>query len=641
MADRNSPEEDAKGGSEFQLRSTSRPKSPIPPPVQPGAPGNSNSRSLDDIMTDPFGVGQDDTPVNESVIPSVEHPPTSAFRPRGPFHIDDDAESMTECATSSDHSAIPPMEPVHTHDHGYYDDSDQEPLPVAENNQEDNGTSLFLPDNHPDTSASNATPRMRITPTSSRELTVPAATSRGKDPVQPITIAKLGLLQARGKDPVQPISIGKLGLLKARGKKPNAHNSAKPDRPALIHTSTLMGGLGHLNAHMSRNSSPTHGLGFRQDLEATMPDVLSAEPDNYDMFNKKAEEEFKKKQRHYDRLRHANSGKLSFTDSVAWMKIVSQEQTRQDKLKRDKKMEEQDDNDLKFFSDQQGIDMSASEEHTSNEGIVDPELFTNKRKRPDMPRKEIIKLSLQDAECEAMKVAMEADKDKPEKKKPRVNDAGEGSSGNSGKRTKATQSKPKATTTASRPRVSGGSKKAPTKSTKGKEAERAVKQVASLFGNNIFKQQAPQDAPDQPTTSTNTRNKHEAFKELLASLPVGKKSERSDIHELMRDIQDFDGRGSVVHTGDGMWLVKGMATSMKPYQIQGTAFMRRREHSKEEPRGGLLADQMGLGKTLEMLGKLIAGILVPYTELDANLMQQILSTESASRAKKQASTKQH
>ena len=45
-----------------------------------------------------------------------------------------------------------------------------------------------------------------------------------------------------------------------------------------------------------------------------------------------------------------------------------------------------------------------------------------------------------------------------------------------------------------------------------------------------------------------------------------------------------------------------MKTSLKAYQVLGSAFMRRRENALEEPKGGLVADQMGLGKTLMMLG---------------------------------------
>jgi SNF2 family DNA or RNA helicase len=51
--------------------------------------------------------------------------------------------------------------------------------------------------------------------------------------------------------------------------------------------------------------------------------------------------------------------------------------------------------------------------------------------------------------------------------------------------------------------------------------------------------------------------------------------------------------------------VKGMKVSLKPYQILGVSFLRSRENATEEPRGGILADQMGLGKTIQMLANVV------------------------------------
>lgn len=49
-----------------------------------------------------------------------------------------------------------------------------------------------------------------------------------------------------------------------------------------------------------------------------------------------------------------------------------------------------------------------------------------------------------------------------------------------------------------------------------------------------------------------------------------------------------------------------MATSLYPYQVQGAAWMKERETSTVKPLGGILADQMGLGKTIEILACMIA-----------------------------------
>ncbi|KAL5052013.1 hypothetical protein BDW71DRAFT_3481 [Aspergillus fruticulosus] len=47
----------------------------------------------------------------------------------------------------------------------------------------------------------------------------------------------------------------------------------------------------------------------------------------------------------------------------------------------------------------------------------------------------------------------------------------------------------------------------------------------------------------------------------------------------------------------GNWEMKGLETSLYNYQVLGCAFMRDRENSPEEPKGGILGDVMGVGKT--------------------------------------------
>jgi hypothetical protein len=135
-----------------------------------------------------------------------------------------------------------------------------------------------------------------------------------------------------------------------------------------------------------------------------------------------------------------------------------------------------------------------------------------------------------------------------------------------------------ASASAKRPRLSAKARKA---------TEAAVRQTTSLFGANVFEQQATQDAPDEP--SFRSRNKSSALKEMIASVPgESKQTAKTDTAALMQATKDFDGHGSVKADGHGMWLVKGMQTSLKAYQIMGSAFMRRRENASDEPRGGLM-----------------------------------------------------
>ncbi|KAF7860763.1 hypothetical protein EAF04_008281 [Stromatinia cepivora] len=54
------------------------------------------------------------------------------------------------------------------------------------------------------------------------------------------------------------------------------------------------------------------------------------------------------------------------------------------------------------------------------------------------------------------------------------------------------------------------------------------------------------------------------------------------------------------------WLLKGMKTSLWHHQLLGVHFMMGREFSIEGPKGGINADAMGLGKTVEMLAAIVA-----------------------------------
>ncbi|OCL08694.1 hypothetical protein AOQ84DRAFT_35896 [Glonium stellatum] len=131
--------------------------------------------------------------------------------------------------------------------------------------------------------------------------------------------------------------------------------------------------------------------------------------------------------------------------------------------------------------------------------------------------------------------------------------------------------------------------------------------VGSLFTSNVFRDAAGhENGLDQPTFDKTT--KADALKQLIASVPEEfQKTARKDKAALLAATRDFSGQGSVKADGKGGWLVKGMKSSLNHYQLLGSAFMRRREGAAQEPRGGLSADQMGLGKTVMMLANMING----------------------------------
>jgi hypothetical protein len=304
---------------------------------------------------------------------------------------------------------------------------------------------------------------------------------------------------------------------------------------------------------------------------------------------------YKRAEKHFEDLRRANKGSLTFKQDVEWMKIQSAEDARRRKRKRDETRAQ-----AELFPEA----MDSREPNGSDPEIEsDPDAQANscKRQRPEIPQKAPRQLTIQDAEMRSMMIALEANRDMPKRKKTGQADSDDVQEARDSAQKKGSKAKH---SKISKPKPPGKkSAKGSRKSAKDKrDTQNAVRQVRSLFNNDVFEQQARQDAPDQPTFQS--RNKQTALKELIASVPLGDNQTdegiKDDAKNILQATKDFDGRGSVKSDGNGMWIVKGMKTSLKPYQLIGSAFMRRRENAMEEPRGGLVADQMGLGKGSSM-----------------------------------------
>ncbi|KAM3081158.1 hypothetical protein ACMFMF_003074 [Clarireedia jacksonii] len=100
---------------------------------------------------------------------------------------------------------------------------------------------------------------------------------------------------------------------------------------------------------------------------------------------------------------------------------------------------------------------------------------------------------------------------------------------------------------------------------------------------------------------------------LYANIPDGssKSKGRSDKAKLLQASRSF-GRANVKAV-DGKWLVKGMRSTLYHHQLLGAQWMVARELSSEPPHGGLLADSMGLGKTVQTLACMVGN---PPTDED-------------------------
>ncbi len=94
--------------------------------------------------------------------------------------------------------------------------------------------------------------------------------------------------------------------------------------------------------------------------------------------------------------------------------------------------------------------------------------------------------------------------------------------------------------------------------------------------------------------------------QLLASVPEG-----FDIHRRANDKREIEEAARRfgyhrVKAKDGRWLVKGMNTALLNHQLIAADWMLSREFASSEPYGGVVADAMGLGKTVTMLAVMAA-----------------------------------
>ncbi|KAI0204928.1 P-loop containing nucleoside triphosphate hydrolase protein [Astrocystis sublimbata] len=112
------------------------------------------------------------------------------------------------------------------------------------------------------------------------------------------------------------------------------------------------------------------------------------------------------------------------------------------------------------------------------------------------------------------------------------------------------------------------------------------------------------DLPEASKIEAST--KHDQFKKIMDALPgaVNKKIARADKTILEKATRSF-GFGKCL-AKDGDWLVDGMKTPLHAHQLIGASWMLGREFCKNGPKGGILADEMGMGKTLETLACIVS-----------------------------------
>jgi hypothetical protein len=122
--------------------------------------------------------------------------------------------------------------------------------------------------------------------------------------------------------------------------------------------------------------------------------------------------------------------------------------------------------------------------------------------------------------------------------------------------------------------------------------------ISDRLQNPIFKVGAEPDMFGNHTKSTQLQR-------LLANIPEGssEKEAKSDRAKLKQASKSFG--YAQVKAVDGKWLIKGMKSTLYHHQLLGAQWMIQRELSADAPYGGLLADGMGLGKTVQTLACMV------------------------------------
>ena len=107
------------------------------------------------------------------------------------------------------------------------------------------------------------------------------------------------------------------------------------------------------------------------------------------------------------------------------------------------------------------------------------------------------------------------------------------------------------------------------------------------------------------------KEKKKAMTNLIASIPL----EASKIAEARGDKASILKATTILGNckvnenrkdGEGDWTLKGLKTPLFHHQVLGAAKMKRRECGESPPQGGILADEMGHGKTLSAIAAMIS-----------------------------------
>ena len=142
--------------------------------------------------------------------------------------------------------------------------------------------------------------------------------------------------------------------------------------------------------------------------------------------------------------------------------------------------------------------------------------------------------------------------------------------------------------------------------------------AGSLVTSNVYQDANANIGKAAVPIMTGTR-KRQAMASLISSIPVEDKAKAASekAHILRMTTVLGSCKASTKAAG---WDLKGMTSTLRHHQVQGAGTMKEREIGGNEPKGGLLADVMGFGKTVMMIATIIANPPGPNEEHRSTLI---------------------
>ena len=158
-----------------------------------------------------------------------------------------------------------------------------------------------------------------------------------------------------------------------------------------------------------------------------------------------------------------------------------------------------------------------------------------------------------------------------------------------------------------------------------KGAARESRLMRMLQDSNPIAARAAQGAmtmpgPIQAKKQDDQLKAMKAFLFKISSNPNAR-SRSLDLRVLREALKSFGSRQVLAR--NGMWKLKGMISNLYNHQLVGVRWMFGQEFSPDGPYGGILGDQMGLGKTVQVLAAMSANRPSPQ-DVEAGCHQTLI-----------------